>query len=158
MGHNISAMITKGTVDSGLAQKIDLPIIQLGTFTMVPLDAAHSDYWAEKLEIGHKSLSTMIHDCEATLEFARILEITKFALIQTDYFGGIGSQAATVYVGKTRIFLEEAGKVSRNKCGPINTALKEIGVKTERGKDEFSSLRLPAYRSFEDYFEAYNED
>lgn len=72
---------------------------------------------------------------------------TKFALISTDYFGGVGSQFATVYRNGERVF-----EVTEN---GINQALSVIGVTRNKGKDEFDSLDLGEHRDFGVYFEKY---
>lgn len=65
---------------------------------------------------------------------------TKLAYIETDYFGGVGTQAGVLY---------ENGRVSigpRSGDGTINLLLKELGVWCEPGKDAFDSLNLGRYR------------
>ena len=65
---------------------------------------------------------------------------TKLAYIETDYFGGIGTQSGILY---------ENGNISIPLCsgkGAINILLREIGVWREVNKDEFDSLNLGIYR------------
>lgn len=61
--------------------------------------------------------------------------------LETDYFGGYGSQAAV---------LLENGKITAGPIsgiGTINQLLHKIGIQRWKGKDEFDSLGLGHYRS-----------
>ena len=65
---------------------------------------------------------------------------TKLAYIETDYFGGIGTQSGILY---------ENGNISIPLCSgerAINILLRELGVWREVNKDEFDSLNLGIYR------------
>ena len=89
----------------------------------------------------------MIHDSAVTQTFAQALGISRFALINTEYFGGIGEQYATVYEnGKRTLDVTSDG---------INQALSMIGVTRADGNDEFDSIGLGKYRRFDDHFEKY---
>lgn len=147
MGHNISAIISQSPINSEKAKDIDLPLFVEGDFVIVGLNPYHSDYWAENLNVGHKNFSDMIHDSAITQEFASILEMQVFALIQTNYFGGAGEQFATVYRDKERIF-----EVTEN---GINEALRILGVDKSEHVDEFKALSLEKYRDFSGHFEKY---
>lgn len=147
MGHNISAIICKLPIDSKQAKELDLPIFTEGNFAIVGLDASHSDHWAERLGVGYRFMSDMMHDSAVTQAFAKALGISKFALIYTDYFGGVGEQYATVYENGRRVL----GVTSDG----INQALSLIGVMRSENKDEFDSIGLGNYRRFDDHFEKY---
>lgn len=147
MGHKISAIICQHPINTKKAAELDLPVFIEGDFAIVALDAAHADHWAETLGVGYKNFSDMIHDSAITLEFAKSLNISKFALISTDYFGGVGEQFATVYENDKRML-----GVSKN---GINQALSMIGVKRSGDKDEYNSIELGKYSNFFDYFEKY---
>ena len=70
------------------------------------------------------------------------------AYIETNYFGGAGSQAAAVLSGD-RILMRAAIPVTRNpaqKDDPINAALRMLGVQTTAGEDEFDTLGLRRFR------------
>lgn len=69
-----------------------------------------------------------------------------FAIIQTDYFGGIGNQYACVFKGK--INLDKS--ISR-----INDALRILGVRAKLPLDEFDTVGLSEYRSKPDYLGKY---
>lgn len=68
---------------------------------------------------------------------------TKLAYIETDYFGGNGTQSGVLY---------ENGKVAiapKSGEGTINALLKELGVWRTPDKDEFDMLELQKYRRME---------
>jgi len=147
MGHNISAIICKLPINSEQAKELDFPIFTEGDFAIVALDANHSDYWAERLGVGYRAMSDMMHDSAVTQASAKALGISKFALIYTDYFGGTGEQYATVYENGRRVL----GVTSDG----INQALSVIGVTRSENEDEFDSIRLGKHRRFDDHFEKY---
>jgi len=154
MGHSISALVCKPSNEIDRAAEFDLPVIPSGEFVIIPLDASHNDDWQEKLElpmVGGDSV--LILDTAFTHHVANILADSNYAIIETDYFGGIGSQTAAVYSKNSRTPLFSA---PREDGYAINTALKLIGVKRMLG-DEFQTLGLNQHRSFEDYFESYYE-
>ena len=76
-----------------------------------------------------------------------------FAVIETDYFGGNGDQAAAVYRGGIEVMPPEAAR-----RGPINKALRTAGVLTRVGLDEFDTIGLGEFRNFDDLFDSYCED
>lgn len=67
---------------------------------------------------------------------------TKLAYIETDYFGGTGTQAGILY---------ENGKPAAPKSGEgtVNALLKDLGVWRKPDKDEFNMLGLEKYRHME---------
>lgn len=81
----------------------------------------------------------------------------KLAYIETDYFGGVGSQSAILFEKgfikikphKTETYWDEKSSSFLHKPEgdkAINIVLKELGVYKENGKDEFDSIRLGNYR------------
>lgn len=147
MGHHIHAIVCPLPIDIEQAKRLDLPVLKNAGFAIIPLHYSHSDYWENKQGKAHESYSDMMHDSATTQEFARRLGITKFALVETDYFGGVGEQFATVYENGVRRFnVTEGG---------INKALGLIGVEKAHGKDEFETVGLGKYREFSSFFEKY---
>ncbi len=66
---------------------------------------------------------------------------TKLAYIETDYFGGAGTQGGLLYEnGSAAVAPQVSG------AGVINALLSELGVRCGSGKDEFDSLGLSKYR------------
>ena len=69
------------------------------------------------------------------------------AYIETEYFGGAGGQSATAFVDGREVM---APQTARGGAGPINQALRRIGV--QRGEaDEFDTIGLGERRSMDDY-------
>ncbi len=66
--------------------------------------------------------------------------------LETDYFGGVGTQAAVAYRhGEVLGAPRASGEI-----GPINDALRAIGVRVLRPAiDEFDSIGLQHHRRFE---------
>ncbi len=82
----------------------------------------------------------------------------KIAYIETDYFGGIGTQAAVLYengqIQKGPLFSEivwdrvESQYLKKpDGIEAINQVLQNMGVWCKDGRDEFDMLGLPNYRS-----------
>jgi len=70
------------------------------------------------------------------------------AYIETDYFGGTGEQAAIVWEdGRVRMPAQQA------RSGPINEALRLMGVRAGIMRDEFEAVGLGAHRSNDDWLE-----
>ena len=134
MGHNIRAIIgthksiQKLTNDWVRAKEIEL----LQGYGMVFLTDGLLDDIAEVLEISDDFCCSELDYFTKTA--VQLLEIysfhTKLAYIETDYFGGIGTQGVVLYKnGQT-----------------INLLLRELGVWCAPTKDEFDSLNLGIYR------------
>lgn len=67
------------------------------------------------------------------------------AFVETDYFGGAGTQSATVWLNRI--------KKDFNDIDAINQALKLIGVHADGYADEFDAVGLDRFRSNEDWLE-----
>jgi hypothetical protein len=148
MGHQITAIVTANPIDELKAREFDLPVFIEHGYRIIGLDVAHTDYWTEKLDFQYIDDDVEIPlDCETTHYFADELGISKYAIIHTDYMGGIGDQFAAVY--------EHGCVVMATRSGGINHALHTIGVQCLPGMDEFDSLNLSKYRHFDRYFEKY---
>lgn len=136
------------------------PVALYQGLSIIFLTSKLYDYTVElvdsKLEVDYSEffeyLSPSIY--EILVQESRI---GKLAYIETDYFGGIGSQSAILFENsqikikpfKTETFWDEK---AYNYChkpegeNAINIVLKELGVYREKGKDEFDSIGLGNYR------------
>ena len=93
----------------------------------------------------------------ATTHIPNLKEFGKdktIAKIETDYFGGAGSQSAKLFINNTK----ELDKSSEQNWGqsissltPINDVLKMMGVVRNTGYDEFDTIGLGNYRSNQDF-------
>jgi len=66
------------------------------------------------------------------------------AYITTDYFGGFGDQSAILYVNGKEVINTEVDN-------SVNIVLKEMGVISKDGCDEWDTIGLSNYRSNEDF-------
>jgi hypothetical protein len=78
------------------------------------------------------------------------------AYIETDYFGGVGSQAAIVWKDGIVAFSpvwtsNSGGKSTPLHEGAINRAAREIGVSRGTSLDEFEALGLDQHRDNDDW-------
>lgn len=150
MGHSIQAFIGKTTVLAvktphlqhahvvDLAQEFSLlPVTdELHDEVIVPgkLDLPYPEFW--KLSCGLLRLA---------LDMSRDGPV---AYVETDYHGGVGSQAAILYENETI----SLGPLHA-KRGPINAVLQHMGVIRGDARDEFETIGLSRYRSNEDWIE-----
>ncbi len=75
-------------------------------------------------------------------------EVLEFALIITDYFGGVGQQFANVYSENKNVDF---------KIDTISKALKYLGVEKGDRYDEFDTIGLGRYRINPDFLEKYRD-
>jgi hypothetical protein len=147
MGHAISALLTRAEVSVEKAAAFGLPVIQLPQhISMLPLTPEYLDRWSEVLGIsGFKSERPLLN-CNVAHHIAiQLVGEEPFAIIETDYFGGAGDQAAVVYAAESLLMSPTVAA-----RGPINNALRLLGVSATQGRDEFDTVELGKYRSFED--------
>lgn len=156
MGHAISGLIARREALAAFASESGLhaPATLAQGFAFLPLGADHVDTLCERLPTG----ATGAADPEGFgLLTARFLDVLRgltqlglFAYVETDYFGGEGDQGALV-IENGRVAQDPA----RDSVGPINDALRRIGV--ARGADDpdaFDTVGLGAYRNNDDWIEA----
>lgn len=157
MGHNITALILKGNYNEEVAKEYDLVGKDLGfNLTLFHIDHYFSAYWQFKfgLQVYLKTPKTdyMIFPTELALaELMKKVSDTadiEFAIISTDYFGGMGQQFASVYKNET---------LASESITTINQALEYLGVKQEKGLDEFDTVGLDKIRSQPDILDKYYE-
>ena len=147
MGHRISAILLRDQYDTARALDFGLlPIPLPFGLTMFPLDDNFCDDWVEKLNLpGFLSARPLLNAHVVHHFVASIAEEPLFAIIETDYFSGLGEQAAAVYRGQTEIMPPEVAG-----AGPINKALRHLGVVAQSGLDEFDTVGLGEFRNFDD--------
>ena len=71
------------------------------------------------------------------------------AKIETDYFGGAGSQSAKLFINNKKVYDKNDEFGWKEK--PINSVLKMMGITPKDGMDEFDTIGLSKYRSNEDF-------
>jgi hypothetical protein len=150
MAHQITALVGRLPVDEDAAAQFGLTVIANSGFAIVPLDAEHEDAWEQRLGVPGGETGAILLDCPVAHVFARrIFGDEAYAVVDTDYWAGVGEQAAVVY---------KAGDVvlplAKAEYGPINAALAFLGVVRSAECDEFDTIDLGRIRDVEKYFRA----
>ena len=143
MGHNICAIIGKRPINEETLKKYQLALAYEGDFAIIILNQDSVWYWADKLNLRIESESENIDwACGLIFHFAKEHGYKKYADIQTDYFGGIGSQCASLY--------DDGIIITPDKS--IDDILNLLGVQRIGSKDEFDVINLGKYRNSENYY------
>jgi hypothetical protein len=146
--HRLSALVLAGTPEQrALLAAAGLRVVRLSdAFLLVPLTSREPG-WYERLaaqypgsEKGPSGSCRWLGGPEARLA-RQLSRSAPVAYVETNYFGGAGSQAATVFSGGPRVL-----RRPRAAYGPINEALRALGVPREGGYDPFDTLGLGRYR------------
>lgn len=150
MGHQLKGVLLQGDYDQAAADGFDLRRVALPqNLTLFFLSWQYCDAWAEKLNIhGHRAATPLYNSEVIHHMLATIAPGARYAMIQTDYFGGHGSQTAAVYQGQDCL----------QAAGYINQALALLGVKAGLGRDAFETVGLGQYRHADDWLEDYADD
>ncbi|MCE9637609.1 MAG: hypothetical protein K8T90_18070 [Planctomycetes bacterium] len=147
MGHFIKALVAAQDLlvsfasDHGL--RTPIPLEQ--GFALLPLLDDDLDAMIPAPQTGH--VDGFVH---LSVEFAALLRRASAAgslvYLETDYFGGVGTQAAVAYRHGDVL----VGPRASEAVGPINDALRAIGVRVVHPAiDEFDSVGLQHHRQFD---------
>jgi len=154
VGHAIQAVLLPDTCRADAAQRWDVVPVNLAhDWSLVHITHYFSAYWQAKLGVEtHLEVPAdfcvtfpsegVLRQIAADLAGCR----TPFAVIMTDYFGGVGDQWACALS-----VTSEAPLVA----GDINKVLQVLGVVADPGKDEFDTLGLSDHRHPPDYLDKY---
>lgn len=155
MGHAITAIVLGGDYERERALRFDLrPVSLAPSLTMFHVDHYFTAYWqafrGAKDELDIPSEFPALFPREGVVR-EMVCEMTgkhepTFAIVMTDYFGGVGDQWACVFRGATRTTGAQAS---------VNEALRSLGVVRTDGLDEFDTVGLGAHRSSPEYLERY---
>jgi hypothetical protein len=157
MGHAIQAILLPGACRADAPQRWDVVPVNLAHgWSMVPITHYFSAYWQAKIGAG-AALAVPTEFCSIFPSEGVVGQIaadlagrhTPFAVIMTDYFGGVGEQWACAFPAAT------ATVPSTN--GAINQVLQALGVVADPGKDEFDTLGLAAHRHPPEYLHKYED-
>jgi hypothetical protein len=157
MSHSITALILKDNFDKDKAKQFDLRPIDLGfNLTLFHIDHYYSACWQYLLRTeGHLEMINpdgMLLPTEYALyEIVKTISSSKtpeYAIIVTNYFGGVGSQYANAFSGTVN--------VNKN-MQTINEALAYLGVYPILGLDAFDKVGLDKIRRQPDYLEKYSD-
>jgi len=159
MSHCITALIVRDKpFDVLAARDWDVVRVPLGAgLCLVHIDHYYTAYWQKrrgevaKLDVP-PDFSGLFPREGVVLSLAAALtgavdrgEAPTFALVMTDYFGGVGDQWASAYVNGRRI----------PDVRHVNDALRALGVQAIGEADEFDTVGLGKHRSSPDYLERY---
>ncbi|MEQ1868030.1 MAG: hypothetical protein ABL996_25700 [Micropepsaceae bacterium] len=153
MSHSISAFVARAPIVAALSRALGgAPFYKLRSeqFFVLPItddafdahvaasgpsELAAEDFW--RLTVG---LCDLAKECS---QFGAV------AYVETDYFGGTGTQGAAAWSAAKEILAPAVSLAT----GPINTALNAIGLAPEDGMDEFETLGLDGVRRMDAFEE-----
>ncbi len=153
MGHLLNAFILKGPFDESRATAFDMRYVALPfDLTMFFVTDEYIDEWADRLDV-HGGFPKPVCNFRVIHHMMKaIAREPLFAVIETEYTGGLGRQCAAVYRGDDVLLdaMESAypDETKRDDAsGPIDVALRHLGVTRKPGIDEFDTVGLGAFRS-----------
>jgi hypothetical protein len=160
VGHNITGLILPGPCDRRAVADWDVAEVALGAgLSLVHLTHYYTAYWqARRGETARLDLPedfpplfprerVVLSLAAALTRAADCGQIPTFALVMTEYFGGIGAQWASVFTAGRCI-----GGVR-----DINDALRVLGVRAIGGADEFDTVGLGRHRHAPDRLDRYED-
>lgn len=152
MGHCIQIVVAEAAVAAGLAQRWPgaMTVALPQGYCALPLTEPLYDALAAALPPGATDAEDVrfarAPDGVALAFAAASREVGPLAYLETNYFGGAGSQVAGAWRdGEVRVL-----EYSTN-TGPIDAALRVLGVTPAAGQDAFDALRLGAFRHMDEF-------
>jgi hypothetical protein len=151
MGHSIQALVIGEAAEgAALSELFGTEPVRLGHgLSLVPITSAALDALRE----AHPGLTEPAESVFVRLSAPligvaeRLSDLGPVAYIETAYVGGKGEQAAIVW--QSREIRMPATQAPR---GPINTALRLLGVRRTLAQDEFDVVGLGTKRRNEAWF------
>ncbi|NED16213.1 hypothetical protein [Streptomyces sp. SID9124] len=158
MTHAVCALVVTGQVDTPKAESLGLHArLTYADISVFPIDHYFSGYWAAvrgnraQLDLPRDVLAESVTFPGDAVLLDLVREVTheerpRFAVIQTDYFGGMGGQWAAAFDGEVRVTPDGA---------TINRALEALGVRATATEDAFDVVGLGTFRHNPDHLDAY---
>lgn len=152
MSHHINALIGRRSVLAGLIDRLGIPAPTDLPFDLViiPLDEGRLDALALSSAPAYDGFTYLTPDIASVIALA--LDGGAALYIETDYFGGVGGQAAGLVENGSLVW----SAVSSNENSealpdktPISAGLAKLGVIAEAGRDEFDEVGLVRFRSLD---------
>ncbi len=145
MAHHITAIIT----DAAGAVPLGVKAVALGQDLVI---VALEKTLCERLGGGTSEVlpdtSELLPDWElvtpSLIERLRALIPSPFAVVETEYFGGEGTQRAGAWHGETTLVAEQESDDA------VNLALEALGVTVGSAHDEWAAVGLERFRSNDD--------
>ena len=157
--HSISAFVHSQSLrDPILDQLPSYQQVSLGHgLVLVPAtDQLFSELHGRCVQTGGRQFSEFRDLTPAGVGLLETLSLhSPVAYIETEYFGGSGDQVAMLFrqghlaLGPLRESSRQGGK-----SGPINSVLRELGVRKRGAADEFEAVGLDGLRSMEEWEES----
>jgi hypothetical protein len=152
MGHHITAVIGTAPLIERVAAAAAAPPITSLSFGLViaPLGEDQIDAITELKPGSYAHGFAYLSEALQTFLSSVTLD-GALTYVETNYFGGAGSQAAAVFSGGEMVFrgATSIGRESIRRDDPINVALRKVGIEATDGRDEFDTLGLGRFRSME---------
>ncbi|GAA3390505.1 hypothetical protein [Cryptosporangium minutisporangium] len=157
MGHSITALLVPEPYDERAARAWDVVGVPLPAgLRLVHLDHYYSAYWqarrgvTARLDVppdfpGTFPREGVVAELAAAVAGTTPSDELTFALLMTDYFGGIGEQWACAFAAGNRV----------PSVRDINGVLRVLGVRAVAGSDEFDTVGLGQHRTSPAYLERY---
>ena len=149
MGHNISAIIAGAEIAEAFAEVADAPPPTELPFGLgiVPLSDRQFDRITD-LKPGPYVDGFAYLSARLTAALTTASRKGPVVYIETEYFGGTGSQAGAAFVEGELVLAEHHVDMrdSHRRDGPINKALRLLGVSASGDRDEFDTLGLARFR------------
>lgn len=177
MAHFITAIIAQAPINEATAIALGLPVIYEGNYVIIPVPVELIWKLAGDDEPADDAATT-IFNTSVSHQLANELGMVSYALIETDYFGGVGEQNASFHGADGSVLrdvsINEALRalgVQRKPCYTVLPSkapkpglfdrirswweMRPIISKAERSnmypeKDEFDMINLGDYRQMED--------
>ncbi|GGK32680.1 hypothetical protein [Nocardia camponoti] len=158
MSHAITALVLPDAHVPEVAAQWDLRAVPLnGNLTLFHVTHCYAAYWqAVQGVTGHFEVvpdrppQLLFPTENVLLQTARELSgrpNPTFAILITEFYGGMGSQGAVVCINGGPI----------RATTDINDALRELGISAADGLDEFDTVGLGNHRSTPDYLDHYDD-
>ena len=155
MGHVIQAIITKSKISEKMSSELEnVLVVDLPWgFKLIPMTMGLFEEIQEhagKMGDSGSENDTLFLSSAVQHYLQRLSEFGDVMYLETDYFGGEGSQCAIMW---------RKGDVEFDLCfadtpehpSPISRALKKMGVDATGYFDEFDALELHKYRHMESF-------
>lgn len=151
MGHHIEAFIARlAVLQQGFKYPAAAPLIPLAQgFALLPVTDALEKAPGDGGEAENPYTEFWRLSGPLAGLGKEISEAGKVAYVETDYFGGSGSQAAMLWDAG-----EVIGPPYQSRIGAINQVLARLGVEKGDAADCFEALGLDRYRSNEEWIES----
>ena len=145
MGYHLRGLL----LPTGTALSIDLPVVTLTRgLRLIPLtdDVLDALSPAPSGTVGTEEFTHLTGPLAALIGL--LSQAERVAYVEAEYFGGMGTQVAAVWDGGRVLWGPE-----RAERGPINHALRLLGVRRTPRQDEFECAGLNQYRHLDDWLE-----